>query len=237
MQLFRPEALEGQDRLHGEVVVVAQVSWRLLGGFFAAILIAGAAFLATARYSEAVEVSGRLVADRPLVIAGASRAGTVEDLLVREGEKVGKGHPLARISGTIVAAGERGTVANLWVSRGETVAAHQPILSMERTDARLKVRFDVTPAVAASLQKSGTLRLAARGPSQRTSAVAVARVETASQTLDPNGSRAVVLDAMIEPDRAGAAPLHHGMTVSARVTTRQRTLAELLFDSIRGQRR
>ena len=63
MQLFRPEALEGQDRLHGDVVLVPQVSWRLLGAFFAASLAAAALFLALARHDAAVPVDGRLTGD------------------------------------------------------------------------------------------------------------------------------------------------------------------------------
>lgn len=63
MQLFRPEALRGQDRLHGDVVLVPPVSWQLLGWFFLAALIAAAAFLATARYTSAAAATGRLIPD------------------------------------------------------------------------------------------------------------------------------------------------------------------------------
>ena len=69
MQLFRPEAMRGQDRLHGDVVLVPPVSWQLLGFFLLAAVLAAAAFLATARYSKVTTVSGQLVGDRGIVRA------------------------------------------------------------------------------------------------------------------------------------------------------------------------
>jgi hypothetical protein len=60
MELFRREALDGQDRLHGDIVFVPQISWRLLAAFFAASLAAAALFLRTADYRPATPVSGRL---------------------------------------------------------------------------------------------------------------------------------------------------------------------------------
>ena len=241
MQLFRPEALEGQDRLHGEVVVVAQVSWRLLGGFFAATVIAGAAFLATARYPNAIEISGRIVADRPLVIARAAESGTVEDLLVREGDEVTAGRPLARISDAFVTGGEAGTVANLFVGRSDPVEAGQPILSLAPRDARLTARLEVPPAVAASLEQGRTVRLAASGPSERTSRVLVAHIDSSARprgaSSRSNASGAVLLDVIFEPTEGDVAYLHPGMTVTGRLTTGRQTLAERLFDSIGGWRR
>lgn len=97
MTLFRPEAMRGQDRLHGDVVLVPPVSWQLLGGFLlAAILIAGL-FLATASYSKTTSVTGRLTGDRGIVRAIPARAGIVEEVLVREGQIVAAGAPLLRI--------------------------------------------------------------------------------------------------------------------------------------------
>ena len=61
MQLFRPEALRGQDRLHGEVMLVRPVSWTLLGVFFAIAAIAAAAFLLTAEHRISTPVAGTLV--------------------------------------------------------------------------------------------------------------------------------------------------------------------------------
>jgi multidrug efflux pump subunit AcrA (membrane-fusion protein) len=63
VQLFRPEALRGQDRLHGDVVLVPSVSWLVIGSFLLATLLVSAAFLATARYARTIPVTG-ILADR-----------------------------------------------------------------------------------------------------------------------------------------------------------------------------
>jgi membrane fusion protein len=63
VQLFRPEALRGQDRLHGDVVLVPPVSWQLLGYLLFAALVVGAAFLVTASHTSTAPATGRLVGD------------------------------------------------------------------------------------------------------------------------------------------------------------------------------
>jgi membrane fusion protein len=98
LQLFRPEAMRGQDRLHGDVVLVPPVSWQLLGGFLLAAVLAAAAFLATAHYSKTTTVAGRLTGDRGIIRAVPARAGIVAELLVSEGQQVAAGTPLARIA-------------------------------------------------------------------------------------------------------------------------------------------
>ena len=98
MQLFRPEAMRGQDRLHGDVVLVPPVSWQVLGGFLLASIAAALLFLATAQYGKVTTVSGRLAGDRGVLRAVPTRAGIVEQVLVREGQQVETGAPLVRIA-------------------------------------------------------------------------------------------------------------------------------------------
>lgn len=98
MQLFRSEAMRGQDRLHGEVILVPPVSWQLLSGFLLAAVLIAAVFLASATYGKVTTVQGRLTGDRGIVRALPARAGIVEAVLVREGQRVAAGTPLARIS-------------------------------------------------------------------------------------------------------------------------------------------
>ncbi|HEX9931279.1 MAG TPA: HlyD family efflux transporter periplasmic adaptor subunit [Allosphingosinicella sp.] len=96
--MFRPEAMRGQDRLHGDVVLVPPVSWQLLGGFLLVSIAAAILFLATAQYGKVTTVSGRLAGDRGVVRAVPARAGIVEQVLVREGQQVEAGTPLVRIA-------------------------------------------------------------------------------------------------------------------------------------------
>jgi hypothetical protein len=69
MELFRREALDGQDRLHGDVVFVPQVSWRLLAAFFAAALSVAAVYLVTAHHRPVVQATGRLAARDGALVA------------------------------------------------------------------------------------------------------------------------------------------------------------------------
>lgn len=69
MQLFRPEALRGQDRLHGDVALVPPVSWRVMGLFLFGTLAVAALFLATAHYAPVTAVAGTLTGDRGIVRA------------------------------------------------------------------------------------------------------------------------------------------------------------------------
>ena len=69
MDLFRREALDGQDRLHGEVVFIPQVSWRMLLAFFLAALAVAALFLVTARYRPVTSVAGRIAAHDGSLVA------------------------------------------------------------------------------------------------------------------------------------------------------------------------
>ena len=69
MELFRREALDGQDRLHGDIVFVPQISWPLLAAFFAAALALAALFLITADYRPATPVAGRLAARDGAIVA------------------------------------------------------------------------------------------------------------------------------------------------------------------------
>jgi hypothetical protein len=87
MELFRREALDGQDRLHGDIVFVPQISWRMLAAFFAASLAVAALFLLTAHYRPATPVAGRLADD-----AGTLTAEFV--VPARSAQGVAPGDPL-----------------------------------------------------------------------------------------------------------------------------------------------
>jgi membrane fusion protein len=115
--------MRGQDRLHGDVVLVPPVSWQLLGGFLLAAILVAALFLATASYSKTTSVTGRLTGDRGIVRVVPARAGTVEEVLVREGQQVAAGTPLLRIR-IATEAGE----GSLETRRAASVAEREAIL-------------------------------------------------------------------------------------------------------------
>lgn len=98
MQLFRPEAMRGHDRLHGEVDLVPPVSWQLLSGSLFAAVVAAVFYLSTAEYKKVTTVRGQLTGSKGVVRAVAPEAGIVEAVLIEEGQVVSAGTPLARIS-------------------------------------------------------------------------------------------------------------------------------------------
>jgi membrane fusion protein len=121
--------MRGQDRLHGDVVLVPPVSWQLLGGFLLAAILIVAVFLATASYSKTTAVSGRLTGDRGIVRAVPPRGGIVDAVLVREGQQVAAGTPLIRIR-IATPAGD----ASLEARRAESIAEREAILRAREPD-------------------------------------------------------------------------------------------------------
>lgn len=98
MQLFRAEALRGQDRLHGEVVLAPPLTWQLLGLFLLLAVVVSGLFLMLAQYGKVTSVPGQVTGDQGIIRALATRPGRVESVLVEEGQHVPAGAPLARIS-------------------------------------------------------------------------------------------------------------------------------------------
>ena len=249
MQLFRPEALRGQDRLHGDVVLVPPVSWQLLGGFLLATVLVAALFAATARYSKVIAVSGRLAGDRGSVQVVAPSAGIVSQLLVREGQQVAAGAPLARISTVtadenvtlLVNAAEAGTVARIHVRPGDTVASGRPILSIVPRGTRLRAEVEVPPAAVGFVARGQIIRLAVDALPHQAHGTVAARIDQVSSEAVPvtasdgTASEAFIVRASLPADVVAfgrGRRLLPGMTVSARITTRSRTIAEWLFEPL-----
>lgn len=127
MELFRREALDGQDRLHGDVVFVAQVSWKLLAAFLAAALAAAALYLLTAQYRPALPVTGRLAAENGSLVAvfevPASAAATLAPQQALRLSAPGLSSTLeARVS-AIVRSGEGATIVRAKVDADSVDAA------------------------------------------------------------------------------------------------------------------
>ena len=105
MPLFRPQALNGQDRLHGDVSLVPPVSWQVLGGFLFTTMLAAGLFLALASYGKVTVVHGAIAGDKGIIRVAPARAGTIGSIFVSDGDHVRAGTPLARISVSTVEQG------------------------------------------------------------------------------------------------------------------------------------
>jgi membrane fusion protein len=98
MTLYRKEAVSHQgNRLAGSISLVQPLSIKLTVIGLVVIATSIVLFLFTAEYSRKETVRGFLMPNKGVIKSFASKAGTIEKLMVKEGDKVLKGDPLATI--------------------------------------------------------------------------------------------------------------------------------------------
>jgi membrane fusion protein len=121
-ELFRPEAVHhATRRLEGSVMLAAPTSVITLGFFLAAVLFAAGVFAASATYARKATVIGFLVPDRGMIRVALQAPGTLQSIMVREGDVVAAGERIAVLSlsaettsgnvGEVVAKGMRSEAA------------------------------------------------------------------------------------------------------------------------------
>lgn len=98
MNLFRPEAMRSQDRLHGNVDLAPPTSWQAIGFGLASAFIVIIIFLSLAHYAQVAIATGRIDDADGAVSVLAGSTGTVEAVLVKEGQHVTPGTPLLRVN-------------------------------------------------------------------------------------------------------------------------------------------
>jgi len=114
--LFRQEAIaHSTNRLMGEVILAIPLSLRIYAGLAIAVVAACILFLSRATYSRHEEVTGWLVPRGGIIRVTARSGGTVEQILVKEGDVVAAGQPIAqmRMSPTIATGKDAGDAANV----------------------------------------------------------------------------------------------------------------------------
>lgn len=129
MQLFRHEAMRGQDRLHGDVSLVPPVSWQILTIFLVTTLVLAGVFIASASYGKVTIVTGTITGDRGLMKASSPRSGTIDRILVTEGQTVRAGAPIARIG--LATSDDSGTLEQ---RRAEALKRQSGLLGDRRQD-------------------------------------------------------------------------------------------------------
>jgi membrane fusion protein len=94
--LFRREAVDhATRRLGGEVVIATPLRASILGALLVGVVAIAAVFAATASYARKETVVGWLTPEAGLVRAAAQRGGIATQMMVKEGETVSAGAPLA----------------------------------------------------------------------------------------------------------------------------------------------
>lgn len=101
--LFRAEASQARYRLQGNVSLAPPVRWQVLGIFLVVTVLLAIAFLSVFTYGRHVTATGEIAGNQGVVTVSPPRLGTLTRILVREGEAVRAGQPLAQIGFDTVA--------------------------------------------------------------------------------------------------------------------------------------
>ena len=249
MQLFRREAMRGQDRLHGEVVLVPPVSWQILGIFLLAVVVLAAIFLASATYGKATILEGEITGSKGLARAVAPRDGIVAELLVQEGQRVQAGTPLARIAAAdenawavTLTAALAGTVTGIAIHPGDAVAHSSYLLTIIPDGTRLQAQFQVPSEAAGLIEPGQRVRVAVDAFPYQTYGTVDATIDSMSMAAvpvaGPDGATRrmflarATLGAAAVSAHGRSRPLRPGMNVRARVRTQSRSLAQWLFEPL-----
>lgn len=97
--LFREQVLTRQSpRMQGEVSLVQVPAFAWLTGLIAFIVVCSLVFLVSSSYSRKTVVFGVLQPQQGVIRVQTSQPGTVQQLLVREGERVKVGQPLLELT-------------------------------------------------------------------------------------------------------------------------------------------
>ena len=96
--LFRSEVLnQKKDRLSGEVSIAVPMPWQVIGYLIFGAVIVALIFLSLASYSRVETVTGTVVPDRGVASIVPTRAGTITEVMVDDGERVEAGATLVAI--------------------------------------------------------------------------------------------------------------------------------------------
>jgi membrane fusion protein len=133
-QLFRQQAIDAQrEKLLGEVSLARPVPLSVFTLLAAAFAVALVAFSIWGEYARRERVDGFLALDAGAARMLAPEAGTIAELLAKEGDEVAAGQPIFRLSF------ERGTASG--VTSGELVqreiAERQTVLAREQEQLKL----------------------------------------------------------------------------------------------------
>ena len=172
--LFRPEAVRAAStRQFGRPVALMPLSWWALTGFFLAVALAAAAFLATATFPRKETAAGVLRHSLGELRVTPPRAGIVRSIAVREGQEVAEGDVLAYVT-----TEQRLDAGDAYDARVLAAVARE----REMLDARLRALDLSEPLQAQALRErvSGLTQQLAELQADRKSRVARSRLAAES---------------------------------------------------------
>jgi membrane fusion protein len=141
-ELFRREAVRhATRRLEGEVLLATPLSIKTLGLFLAVVIFAAVAFLFNASYARKATITGLLVPDQGMIRATNSATGSLQSIMVKEGDIVAAGDRVAVLSLAVeITGGNLGAS----ISKGLTSESLAARAKAESALARLQVELEQT---------------------------------------------------------------------------------------------
>ncbi|MFQ3190490.1 MAG: membrane fusion protein [Paraglaciecola sp.] len=128
MSLFRKEAISHQsERLTGVITLAQPLSIKLTVLILVSVAIAIVVFMFSAEYSRKETVRGFLMPNKGVIKSFARQGGTIENLWVKEGDKVSKGQTLA----TVIVKQNNSNGVDLSIKLSEQLNVQAALLSDE----------------------------------------------------------------------------------------------------------
>ncbi len=138
--MFRSELRENpQNAAFGDTLILVPISWQAIGYLLLVSLASAVLFLSLASYSRVETALGTITPDKGVATILPTRAGTIVELAVREGQRVAAGDLLAQIR------------TEEDSSRGIS-SAEQIERAIARQDADLVLQIDASNAAALAQQ-------------------------------------------------------------------------------------
>ena len=106
--LFRRQAVDAQNVMHGRVRIAPPPGWTLTTGIIVGTVFLAIVFASFASYARTVAVSGQIETDRGIPSVFAQEPGVI-DLRVSLGDRVEQGQVVAET--TLLGSDERGNLA------------------------------------------------------------------------------------------------------------------------------
>lgn len=139
-ELFRREAIRhATRRLEGDVVLATPLSVKTLGLFLVGVILAAILLLVNATYARKATVTGLLVPDQGMVRASIQATGSLQSVMIKEGDIVAAGDRLAVVN--LAAESAAGNVGDA-ISKGLTSEALAARAKAESALARLQVELE-----------------------------------------------------------------------------------------------
>lgn len=175
--LFRRQAVDAQNVMHGRVRIAPPPGWTMTTGIIVGTVLLAIVFASFASYARTVAISGQIETDRGIPTIFAQEPGIV-DLRVRLGDNVEQGQVIAETS--LLGSDERGNLA----------LRRQRALEEEKAVAQMRAQS----ATAAGNSQAQAARMRA--------AAASSRITSLQEQLNQARSRTRTAEADLERARS-----------------------------------